>query len=45
LVFGPEFFSCGEVSPLGDKRKGLANLTKETLKLKKDICHILRKKS
>jgi len=45
LVFGPAFFSCGEFSPLGDKRKGLANLTKENLKLQKDIRHILRKKA
>jgi hypothetical protein len=44
LVFGPAFFSCGEFLPLGDKRKGLANLTKEILKLKRDIRHILRKK-
>jgi hypothetical protein len=32
----------GEFSPLGDKRKGLANLTKE--KNLKIIRHILRKK-
>jgi hypothetical protein len=37
------FFSCGEFSPVGDKRTGLANLTKEISKLKKDIRHILTK--
>jgi hypothetical protein len=36
---------CGEFSPPGDqKKRGLANPTKGFLRIKKPICHILRKK-
>jgi hypothetical protein len=43
-VLGSVLF-CGEFSPLGNKKKGLANLTKENLGISTKIRHILRKKS
>jgi hypothetical protein len=42
-VLGSVFF-CGEFSPLGNQKKGLANLTKENLGIKKKNRHILREK-